>query len=76
MHIQLNKPIVSVDWLQERLHATNLVILNGTIPKIAGDTSQKETRQIPNARFFDIKKVFNVLDAPFPNIVISVEDFV
>ncbi|WP_114903929.1 sulfurtransferase [Kordia sp. SMS9] len=75
MHIQLKNSIVSVDWLQEHVHATNLIVLNGTIPKVVGDTAQQETQQIPNARFFDIKKVFSVLNAPFPNTMISVEAF-
>jgi thiosulfate/3-mercaptopyruvate sulfurtransferase len=72
--LQLTTPIVTTDWLREHLHATNLVVLNGTIPKVAG-TSVDETQQIPNTRFFDIKKVFSVLDAPFPNTMISVEAF-
>jgi thiosulfate/3-mercaptopyruvate sulfurtransferase len=74
MQLQITNPIVSVDWLQEHIHVTNLVVLNGTIPKVAG-TSVEETQQIPNARFFHIKKVFSVLDAPFPNTMISVEAF-
>ncbi|MEM6687083.1 MAG: sulfurtransferase [Bacteroidota bacterium] len=75
MNIQLHNPIVSVDWLQEQLYATNLVILNGTIPKVVGDTSHAETTQIPNARFFDIKKVFSVVQAPFPNTMVDVATF-
>ena len=75
MHIQIKNPIVSVDWLQEHLHATNLVVLNGTIPRVVDADKPKITEQIPNARFFDIKKVFSVVDAPFPNTMISVETF-
>lgn len=75
MQVQITNSIVSVDWLQEHIHATNLVVLNGTIPKVVSDTAHAETTQIPNARFFDIKKVFSVLDAPFPNTMISVEAF-
>lgn len=75
MKIQLSNPIISTDWLHEHLHATNLVVLNGTIPKVVGDASQAETQQIPNARFFDIKKMFSVTDAPFPNTMLSVEAF-
>lgn len=74
-HIQEINPIVSVDWLQEHLHATNLVVLNGTIPRVVDADKPKITEQIPNARFFDIKKVFSVVDAPFPNTMISVETF-
>ncbi|WP_298520927.1 sulfurtransferase [uncultured Kordia sp.] len=75
MKIQITNPIISTDWLQEHLHAINLVVLNGTIPRVVDAGSKTETTQIPNARFFDIKKVFSVIDAPFPNTMISVEDF-
>jgi thiosulfate/3-mercaptopyruvate sulfurtransferase len=75
MNIQISSPIVSTDWLQEHIHATNLVILNGTIPKVVNASSQPETQQIPNARFFDIKKVFSVQNAPFPNTMLDVETF-
>ncbi|WP_420573343.1 sulfurtransferase [Kordia sp.] len=74
-NIQLTNSIVSTDWLQEHLQATNLVILNGTIPKVVNANAPSETQQIPNARFFDIKKVFSVIDAPFPNTMVSVETF-
>jgi len=74
MNIQLSNPIVTSDWLQEHIHATNLVILNGTIPKIVGGTSP-ETQQIPNTRFFDIKNVFSVTNAPFPNTMLDVTTF-
>ena len=73
MNLQISNPIVSTDWLHEHLHATNLVILNGTIPKVVDTFSQGEIQQIPNARFFDIKKVFSVLNAPFPNTMLDVK---
>lgn len=75
MQIQEIKSIVSVDWLQEYLHATNLIVLNGTIPRVVDANKPTITTQIPNARFFDIKKVFSDVDAPFPNTMISVETF-
>jgi len=75
MNLQISNPIVSTDWLHEHLHATNLVILNGTIPKVVDTFSQGEIQQIPNARFFDIKKVFSVLNAPFPNTMLDVKAF-
>lgn len=74
MNIQLSNPIVTTDWLHEHLNAANLVILNGTIPKVVG-SSTLETQQIPKARFFDIKKVFSVLNAPFPNTMLDVATF-
>ena len=42
--------LVSVEWLHNHLHDTNLVILDATINKVI-DTS---SARIPNARFFDI----------------------
>ncbi len=75
MNIQISKPIVSTDWLHEHIHATNLVILNGTIPKVVNADSSQETQQIPNTRFFDIKKVFSVQNAPFPNTMLDVATF-
>jgi len=73
--LQITNSIVSTDWLQEHLHATNLVILNGTISRVVATEKEVETQQISNARFFDIKKVFSVTDAPFPNTMIDVATF-
>ncbi|KAB8153599.1 sulfurtransferase [Kordia sp. TARA_039_SRF] len=74
VHLE-KKPIVSVDWLQEHLSATNLVILNGTIPKVVNPEYQGETHQILNARFFDIKKVFSDTTAQFPNMMLDAATF-
>lgn len=67
--------IVSTDWLQEHLQATNLVILNGTIPKVVAADKPKETQQIPNTRFFDIKKEFSQLDSAYPNTMLDEATF-
>ena len=75
MNVQLSKPIVSTDWLQKQLNATNLVVLNGTIPRVVDADKPKETLQIPNTRVFDIKKVFSDVDASYPNTMVSVETF-
>ncbi|WP_430408309.1 sulfurtransferase [Kordia sp.] len=74
--IIITNPIVTVDWLQEKLNATNLVILNGTIPRVVDADKPKETQQIPNARFFDIKNVFSQPNAPFPNTMINLPEFI
>ncbi|MFT5762363.1 MAG: thiosulfate/3-mercaptopyruvate sulfurtransferase, partial [Polaribacter sp.] len=63
--LQIEKPLVSVNWLYQHKDATNLIVLDGTIPKV---TQQKdkiniEETQIPTARFFDIKKIFSIQDA-------------
>jgi len=75
MNIQIPNSIISADWLQEQLNATNLVILNGTISSVVDTGKKAETQQIPTASFFDIKKVFSVVDAPFPNTMLDVATF-
>ena len=62
--------IVSVDWLNNHLNHPKVVVLNATIPKVSGDF-KAETYQIPNARFFDIKKAFSDVSAEFPNTIPS-----
>lgn len=70
-NISISSPAVSVKWLHNNLEASNLVILDGTINKVF-DASQK---QIPNARFFDIKKKFSEANAPFPSTFPTQEQF-
>ncbi|MDO5968629.1 sulfurtransferase [Flavivirga aquimarina] len=70
-NISISSPIVSVEWLHNHLEASNLVILDGTINKVF-DPSQT---QIPNSRFFDIKKKFSDVNAPFPSTFPSPEQF-
>lgn len=73
--ISISNPIVSVDWLNANLQASNLIVLNATIPKVTGRKSDEIGYQIPNSLFFDIKKKFSVLDAEFPNTFPSLEQF-
>lgn len=73
--IKIDKPLVSVNWLKENLQSPNLVILDGTIPKVTANQEEANEVQIPNSRFFDIKKKFSDIEAPFPNTVPSVEQF-
>lgn len=65
--VVINEPIVSAEWLREHIDSSNLIILNATIPSVTSLNSSKEHQQIPNARFFDIKKKFSMVDAKFPN---------
>lgn len=69
--IQLNTPIVSVDWLNANKDASNLIVLDATINKIIDSNSER----ILNARFFDIKKKFSDVSAPFPSTLPSKEQF-
>jgi len=64
--INLDSDIVSVKWLNNHLYGKNVLIFNATIPKVVGNISELSTIQIPNAIFFDIKKSFSSIDAPFP----------
>lgn len=69
--VTIFEPIVSVEWLNKNISASNLIVLDGTINKTF-DTSQV---QIPNARFFDIKKKFSDVSNPFPSAFPSSEQF-
>ena len=70
-NMSISSPIVSVEWLHNNLEATNLIILDGTINKVF-DALQS---QIPNSRFFDIKKKFSDVNAPFPSTFPTQEQF-
>ncbi|MFI1771391.1 sulfurtransferase [Thalassobellus citreus] len=70
-NINIESPIVTVEWLYSNIHAENLVVLDGTINKIF-DASLK---QIPNTRLFDIKKKFSDVSNPFPSAFPSAEQF-
>lgn len=75
----LKVPDVIVDcaWLKEHLRYDELIVLDATIPKVTVKPSEqpKGNNSIPNARFFDIKKIFSDQNASFPNTMLSAEDF-
>ena len=73
--IYLDKPIVSVEWLNQKLDASNLIILNATMNKVTDPKSAQSSIQIPKARFFDIKITFSNVSDPFPNAVPSENQF-
>ena len=75
--LQINQPLVSVNWLCQHLDVTNLVVLDGTIPKVTlkNNANNFEENQIVNARFFDLKKTFSIQNAPFPNTALNADDF-
>lgn len=78
MTLKINKPLVSVDWLQSNLGSKNLIILDCTIPKVTAKSSSSnidDKKQIKGAVFFDIKKTFSDVDAPFPNTILSSKEF-
>lgn len=67
--IQIQTPVVEVDWLRRNLNASNLVILDATLPKAVASGSEENLTelQIPRARFFDIKNEFSHVEARYPN---------
>jgi thiosulfate/3-mercaptopyruvate sulfurtransferase len=74
--IKITKPLVSVDWLQNNLEDKSLIILDCTIPKITDKSLvSMEKKQLKGAVFFDIKNTFSDVKAPFPNSVLSPEEF-
>jgi thiosulfate/3-mercaptopyruvate sulfurtransferase len=64
-------PLVSVEWLNKNIDASNLILLDATINKVIDDVSIR----IPKARFFDIKQKFSDVAAPFPSTSPSREQF-
>ncbi|HMB99811.1 MAG TPA: sulfurtransferase [Flavobacteriaceae bacterium] len=67
-NVFLTQPIVSARWLQDNLNAPNLVILDASFPQ--------PEEQIPKTRYFDIKKKFSDITAPFPNTLPSEKQFI
>lgn len=76
MSFKINKPLVSVNWLNENLDNKDLIILDCTIPKITSEIEEVEDeKQIKGAIFFDIKNVFSDRNAEFPNTILSPDKF-
>ncbi len=69
--------LVSADWLYRHRKASNLLVLDATLPKVTAIKSEEisEKKSIPNARFFDIKKAFSDSQGKFPNTMLSPENF-
>jgi len=74
--IKITQPLVSVEWLHNHLEATNLVVLDASIPKVTGGGEAiSDEVQIPGSRFFDLKTKFSDVSAPFPTTFPSSEQF-
>lgn len=71
MNITLTSPAVSVKWLHEHIEASNLIVLDGTIAK----QFDMQSKQVPKARFFDIKQKFSDTSNAFPSAFPSEEQF-
>ncbi|WP_405604837.1 sulfurtransferase [Polaribacter sp. Asnod1-A03] len=76
MTLEITKPIISIDWLNNHLNDENLIILDCTIPKVTNkSTINVDKEQIKGAIFFDIKNSFSDKKAPFPNTILSSKGF-
>ena len=73
--IKITEPLVSVNWLDNNLGASNLVVINATIPKVTGAGVSINEGQIPTTRFFDLKNKFSDVTATFPTTFPSEEQF-
>ncbi|GGI57443.1 sulfurtransferase [Winogradskyella haliclonae] len=73
--LQIESPLVSVNWLHKHIEAENLVLLDATIPKVAGNEFEYGSGYIPRSQFFDIKKKFSDVSGRFPNTLPSAEQF-
>jgi len=76
--IEIREPLVSVDWLKQHFHASNLIILDASIQKATEDNKSVDhtsRSQIKNARFFDLKKKFCDESSEFPNTMPTPENF-
>ncbi len=73
--VSIESSLVSVQWLSKNKEASNIIILDASIKNVTGDGSENETRQIPKARFIDIKNKFSDVSASFPNTVPSANQF-
>ena len=75
--LKIMKPLVSVNWLHQHFEATNLIVLDATLPKVTSKEEEEasEKKVIPNARFFDLKNFFSKQEAKFPNTILSPKEF-
>jgi thiosulfate/3-mercaptopyruvate sulfurtransferase len=76
-HIVLQKPLIEARWLKDNLGASNLIIIDATLPKAVAMDAKPTTDmlQIPGARFLDIKGKFSSVEAPFPNTMLDQDGF-
>lgn len=71
----MQKQLVSVSWLKERLNDPNIVLLDATIPVVTDNDQTTAANVISGARFFDLKSVFSDTDAILPNTIPTPKQF-
>jgi len=74
-NIDVPSDVVSVEWLHNNIDADNLIVLDGSIPKVSGQIIDYTETLIPRTQFFDIKKTFSDISGRFPNTLPKVEHF-
>jgi len=68
--------VVSVDWLHSNLEASNLIILDASIPKVGKeDVPDLGELHIAKTIFFDLKNKFSDTNGKFPNTCPSEKQF-
>ncbi|RPD98626.1 sulfurtransferase [Aureibaculum marinum] len=74
--LNFTNSLISASCLFENINASNLVILDATIPKVGQTNSDLNLDLgIKNARFFDIKNVFSDKNSIFPNTIVDPKTF-
>lgn len=73
--VVLKAPLVSVDWLKERLDAPNLIVLDASLPKAGQGPDTLSASLIEGARYMDLKNHWAQQDARFPNTLLEPKSF-
>ncbi len=72
----MQKQLVSVSWLKERLNNQNIVVLDATIPVVTDTYQTAAAKVISGARFFDLKKcILGYWMQLLPNTMPTAEQF-
>lgn len=74
-NIRVPSDAVSVEWLHSNINANNLIVLDGSIPKVPGHIIDYTETLIPRTQFFDIKKTFSDVSGRFPNTLPTAKPF-
>jgi len=74
MQIQIDSPLVSVQWLNENLLADNLVVLDASVPPV-GSEKTIDMLCIPCARRFDYDQEICDQASPLPHMIPSPDFF-
>ena len=73
--IVLKNPLVSADWLYENLDASNLIVLDASLPKAGMGEDTLSRSLIEGARYMDLKNRWAQKDARFPNTMLDALGF-